>query len=339
MSEADAELVNQRVVDSLPAMPFSCSSQLDRGKVALLLEVPAGRYRPISRLQLEIDVEHGECAFNLPLPAESALLAPIVPEERERLRPVSAAFSEEDLLRIFDVLTRVEGELRQSTDPRVTLELALLKLTQMRRLVPFAELVARVERLAAGAAPEDGPPSGRVRLPDAGGAPEVRRTSAPVLPVVSPAATATRTTTAPRAGAAPEHARAENESEAALDAQAVLADLRAACQTRPTLAMPLRGAQAAFDAGTLVLRVAAEFASMVEGHLDELTEIARKTTGRALKLRLARPEQAPPGAHVPTATEERNARLMSVASDDPAVRDALDLFNGKVVAVRAFDNE
>src|SRR6266850_5980073 len=84
-------------------------------------------------------------------PDASALLASLVPEERERLRPLAEAYSEEDLLRILEVLTQLETDLRWAQDPRVTLELALLKLVQMRRLVPFAELVDRVERLAAGA--------------------------------------------------------------------------------------------------------------------------------------------------------------------------------------------
>jgi len=81
-------------------------------------------------------------------PEDSPLLHPIVPEERERMRPLAEAFSEEDLLRMFEVLTRVEGELRWAQDPRVTLELAFLKMAQLRRLIPFAELIARVERLS-----------------------------------------------------------------------------------------------------------------------------------------------------------------------------------------------
>ncbi|HEV7501838.1 MAG TPA: DNA polymerase III subunit gamma/tau, partial [Vicinamibacteria bacterium] len=84
-------------------------------------------------------------------PGESALLAQVVPEERERLRPIAAALSEEDLLRIFEVLAKAETDLRLAQDPRVTLEMALLKIVQMQRLLPFAELVARVERLAGGA--------------------------------------------------------------------------------------------------------------------------------------------------------------------------------------------
>ena len=74
---------------------------------------------------------------------------------------MAAAFSEEDLLRIFEVLTKAETDLRLAQDPRVTLEMALLKIVQMQRLLPFAELVARVERLAAGRAARPRPRRGR----------------------------------------------------------------------------------------------------------------------------------------------------------------------------------
>ena len=84
-------------------------------------------------------------------PPGSALLAALTPEERERVRPLADAFSEEDLLRVVEVLTEADTELRLAQDPRVTVELALLKLVQLRRLMPFSELVDRVERMAGGA--------------------------------------------------------------------------------------------------------------------------------------------------------------------------------------------
>src|SRR5262245_12126090 len=74
-------------------------------------------------------------------PPDSPLLVQILPEERARLSSVVAGYSEEDLLRIFDVLTAMETELRLAQDPRVMLEMALLKLVQLRKLLPFAELV------------------------------------------------------------------------------------------------------------------------------------------------------------------------------------------------------
>src|SRR4029450_11480884 len=58
----------------------------------------------------------------------AGLLAPALPEERERLTALAGGFSEEDLLRAIDVLTKAETDLRWAQDPRVTLELALLKL-------------------------------------------------------------------------------------------------------------------------------------------------------------------------------------------------------------------
>src|SRR5262249_32309453 len=57
-----------------------------------------------------------------------------------------------DLLRVFEVLAKAETDMRLAQDPRVTLEMALLKIVQMQRLLPFAELVSRVERLAGGGA-------------------------------------------------------------------------------------------------------------------------------------------------------------------------------------------
>jgi hypothetical protein len=55
------------VIDSLPPLPFSCSTELDRGRVDLTLEIPRGTYRPSTHWPLEVDVEEGTAAFNLPI--------------------------------------------------------------------------------------------------------------------------------------------------------------------------------------------------------------------------------------------------------------------------------
>src|SRR4029079_3033946 len=54
---------------------------------------------------------------------EEGLLAHALPEERGRLTKLATSFSEEDLLRAIDVLTKAETDLRRAQDPRVTLEL------------------------------------------------------------------------------------------------------------------------------------------------------------------------------------------------------------------------
>ncbi|HEY2945768.1 MAG TPA: DNA polymerase III subunit gamma/tau [Vicinamibacteria bacterium] len=253
-------------------------------------------------------------------PGGSALLVALVPEERERLRPLAEAYSDEDLLRALEVLTQLETDLRWAQDPRVTLELALLKLVQLRRLVPFAELVERVERLAAGApapraaaAPGPSPPApsrSAVRPPAAAAAPA----SAPV-PSPSAPSVAVPISAGPADGAA-----------------GILAAMIGLAATRPSLAQPLRGAHARLEGEILMLDVAPDFSAFASMHAEDYRELARKAAGRPLKVQVgaaaAAESEAPPPA------EAKKRRLMEEAAREPAVQEALDLFGGKVVEVR-----
>jgi len=73
--------------------------------------------------------------------AESELVA--APEdERPRLAEQAARFSEEDLTRFFNTLLATDAELRRAPDPRLHLELGLLKLINARRLAPLEEVLA-----------------------------------------------------------------------------------------------------------------------------------------------------------------------------------------------------
>jgi DNA polymerase III subunit gamma/tau len=243
-------------------------------------------------------------------PEGGALQSQIVPDERERMRPLAAAYSEEDLLRIFDILTKAETDLRLAQDPRVTLELALLKMVQMRRLLPFAELVARVDRLASGVTP---PP--RPAAVDA-----ERRIGGIERP---PAAAV-----APTAAAVP-----ASSGPAPSDPASVLQAMASLAQSRPSLAQPLRTAQAREEGDTLVIEVAPDFAALAATHVDEYRELARTVTGRPLKVRIG--AAAAPEAPAPSAAEAGKRRLADDAVRAPAVQEALDLFNGKVVEVRA----
>ncbi|MGA9568884.1 MAG: DNA polymerase III subunit gamma/tau [Candidatus Acidiferrales bacterium] len=73
--------------------------------------------------------------------ADSELVA--APEdERPRLAEQAARFSEEDLTRFFNTLLATDAELRRALDPRLHLELGLLKLINARRLAPIEEVLA-----------------------------------------------------------------------------------------------------------------------------------------------------------------------------------------------------
>jgi len=255
-------------------------------------------------------------------PEGSPLLSAIVPEERERLRPLAEAFSQEDLLRFVDLLTQAERELRNAEDPRVTLELALLKLVELRRLQPFGELVARVEALASGAPPQKD--SRRVRPgPDAA---EKAVASQPF------AASDTKPVEKASASTEKEPSRGTTGGR-----DAVLEAMLEHAQTRPSLLQPLRAARVEIDGDTLSLGVTPDFAAFAETHLDEYQELARKASGRRLKVKLATTaapdvEEEPQAA--PSSAEIKRERLMKEAAREPAVQEVLELFNGKIVDVR-----
>jgi DNA polymerase-3 subunit gamma/tau len=75
--------------------------------------------------------------------AESDLVA-APQDERPRLAEQAARFSEEDLTRFFNTLLATDAELRRAPDPRLHLELGLLKLINARRLAPLEEVLAEL---------------------------------------------------------------------------------------------------------------------------------------------------------------------------------------------------
>ena len=94
-------------------------------------------------------------------------------EEREELRTLVPLFSEADLIRSFHVLTELEREIKDATQPRFHLEVGLVKLAQLRRLRSLDELLEQVTALSARLGLPGGgepPPSGGGR-----GTPTVNR--------------------------------------------------------------------------------------------------------------------------------------------------------------------
>ncbi len=91
--------------------------------------------------------------------ADSDLVA-APPDERPRLAEQAAQFSEEDLTRFFNILLATDDELRRRPDPRLHLELGLLKLVNAQRLAPLEEVLAelRGETRSARATPLPGAP-------------------------------------------------------------------------------------------------------------------------------------------------------------------------------------
>jgi DNA polymerase III subunit gamma/tau len=61
--------------------------------------------------------------------------------ERERLAELARAFSREDVMRAFDLLSKAEQEIRLVSHPRYYFEMVLLRWMHLRKLVPLSELM------------------------------------------------------------------------------------------------------------------------------------------------------------------------------------------------------
>src|SRR5208282_657502 len=84
-------------------------------------------------------------------------------DERARLAEQAARFSEEDLTRFFNTLLATDAELRRAPDPRLHLELGLLKLINARRLAPIEEVLAGLRGEVRGETRGSGGGGGDIR--------------------------------------------------------------------------------------------------------------------------------------------------------------------------------
>jgi DNA polymerase-3 subunit gamma/tau len=73
--------------------------------------------------------------------ADSDLIA-ATPDQRPAIAKAAEQFSEEDLTRFFNILLQTDNDLRSKPDPRVHLEMGLLRLIHAGRMAPLEELLA-----------------------------------------------------------------------------------------------------------------------------------------------------------------------------------------------------
>ncbi len=84
--------------------------------------------------------------------SETRLIA-ASPDERGRLAEIAAAFSEEDLTRYLHLALELFGQLQRSTQPRLHMEIGLLRMVQAGRLLPIEEALASLGSAPAPRAP------------------------------------------------------------------------------------------------------------------------------------------------------------------------------------------
>jgi DNA polymerase-3 subunit gamma/tau len=299
--------------------------------------------------------------------ADSELIA-ATPDQRPALAKAAAQFSEEDLTRFFQILLQTDDDLRRKPDPRVHLEMGLLRLINASRLAPMEELLAELK----SGAPGGGMNSGMAR----GAAQSASAIPAQVRPGSSPAATtgfvppgkssvpnfAAAAAVAPALAspiAAPMAAEIEREEEktisvaksngAVAEVSGITAEqmmeIKAAIQAQQKFLGELIEQSSRWELEGAELRIyfPAEkrpFAEMLEGRdsLEKIRSISSKTLGRAVRV-CAKLEgvaaAAAPSSRAASATQELRAQF----ERDPMVRSMLQRFGGKISEVKRRQEE
>ena len=249
-------------------------------------------------------------------------------DERERLQALAAQFSPEDLLRAFDLLSRAEYDVRQSSQPRQHFEMALLKWIHLRKLTPLSELLAKLES----------------------GAPAFALGASAVRPAVSPVGSAVRPAAPPVSG--PPVAKPSAVSPAAVPSSApagkpaapvASGDFKAALlaavldQNKMLYRMVIAQAQSIeVDRDALVLTFAPAHKSLkaqLDGKRAWLEQLATQTAGRKIAVITRDGPPAAPAATVnpaDAAAAGRQADLRARAKAAPTVQAVLDVFGGDI---------
>ena len=254
----------------------------------------------------------------------------------ERLRALAGRFSREDLLRAFDLVAKLEQDIRVAAQPRFHLEMALLRWVHLRKLVPLAELLAGGGGLGA---PVPLPPR---PAPSAPGARPPAPVARPPVPASREPVAASRPAPGPAAGpagpkasaAAPPPSRAmlvEDVSEAALARfrEAFLAEVK---RTRGQadwgmVFMPARRVDVEVGSVTFVYELQPKLmATRFEALKPELSETATRLAGRpmAVGCRVESGATAP-GTPASPAQGEKD-KLKAEVMAEPAVQALLDVF-------------
>ncbi|HKO42789.1 MAG TPA: DNA polymerase III subunit gamma/tau [Pyrinomonadaceae bacterium] len=277
--------------------------------------------------------------------------------DRDELKRQSQLFSESDLVRFFHSLAETETLLKTAVHPRYQLEVGLVKLMEMRRLEPLANLIERLgaleesvrtgKPLAQSKSATASPPVSRRVSADVGKAASTVMPSANAGAAAKPALE--REPRAFAASPAPPPAMSAAEPEAIAD-DSEIGRIKSALEKRRKMFLVtlLEGAaQAAIVGDELCVEFAPEGKSMRDtlaksDNVKVLREVCKEVTGSDVGVRfvILDPQASSDPAVSKQDTERREKQsLRETAEKDPVVQQMLRTFRGEIVDVRRVDRE
>jgi len=290
--------------------------------------------------------------------ADSELIA-ATPDQRPQIAKAAALFSEEDLTRFFQILLQTDDDLRRKPDPRVHLEMGLLRLINAARLAPLEELLAELK-----SGTSSGASTGTARA-GSGVLPQTRTVAPPAAgaaftpPPRSAPPAASTITTAPRIAAIPQTPSAPAQVETATPAEAKsanggtkeirvsgisqeqVAEIKGAIQAQQKFLGELVEHGSGWELEGAELRIYFSpsnktFAELIEGRdtLEKIRAVSSNVLGRGVRV-CARLESVAVAAAAASGTQELRAQF----EKDPLVRSMLRRFGGKITEVRSRQEE
>jgi DNA polymerase-3 subunit gamma/tau len=293
--------------------------------------------------------------------ADSDLIAAPA-EERPRLARAASAFSEEDLTRFFQILLLTEEDLRRKPDPRLHLEMGLLRLVNAARLAPLEEVLAELtgNAPARASAPKLNADSGAIALavpPKSAVSP-----SLPAPPNLSASVAASAISAAP--AARPAVPNAPVEAKTAMASAVAPALERATDASSPALISGFEPAQVdaikaetfaqaqflgelvesavrwELDSGEVRLYFPTERRALADllqsrDRIEKLRTIASRVLGQ--QLRVCVKLEASPVLASKVRAGESGRELRARFEQDPIVRAMLERFGGRISEVKRRD--
>jgi DNA polymerase III subunit gamma/tau len=287
--------------------------------------------------------------------ADSDLIA-ATPDQRPAIAKAAALFSEEDLTRFFQILLQTDDDLRRKPDPRVHLEMGLLRLINASRLAPLEELLAELKSGAPSNTSAGTARASSVALPQARQAtPAVRAfTTPPGTAVPNPSAT-TAAQARPEANPqfpsarpqaaplAPAEAKAPGGQNKATRVSGIspeqVGEIKSAIQAQQKFLGELVEHSSGWELEGAELRIYFSpsnktFAELMEGRdtLEKIRAVSSNVLGRAVRV-CARLDS------VAAAAASGSQELRAQFERDPLVRSMLQRFGGKITEVRPRQEE
>jgi DNA polymerase III subunit gamma/tau len=264
-------------------------------------------------------------------------------EERAKLAEHAAKFGEEDLTRFFHILLETDDDLRRKPDPRLHLELGLLRLVNAQRLAPLEEILAEMRGTprplspSTPAAPPRSSPATQAVSVSSSGAAAVRMAPAPernlsttsvppsATPVVRAASNSPVPASPPRIVARAAETAAGGLGSAQLDA------IKGVLQSSRLLSSFLEHAtRSEIEAGEFRLFFLPENRTLTEMLPREAMERLRT----AVQEVIGQPLRVCVKLESGRAVMGRSSELRAKFEEDPIVRAMLEKFGGQISKVK-----